>query len=68
VLAVWKKVGTLSVANADSLLREAGYYRDPSDSTQAGVVIVNATGTDRINFVMDFTTMHPVSYYFPVAP
>jgi hypothetical protein len=68
VLAVWKKVGTLSVANADSLLREAGYYRDPSDSTQAGLVIVNATGTDHINFVMDFTNMHPVSYYFPVAP
>ena len=27
VLAVWKKVGNLTIANADSLLREAGYYK-----------------------------------------
>lgn len=68
VLAVWKKVGTLTIANADTLLREAGYYRDPADSTKAGVVTVRASGADSVNFVVDFANMHPVSYYFPAAP
>jgi len=65
VLAAWKKQGTLSPANADNLLREAGYYRNPADPTQPGVVTVSGTGTDSIDFVVDFTNMHPVSYYFP---
>jgi hypothetical protein len=65
VLAVWKKVGTLTISNADTLLRETGYYRDPADTTQPGVVIVNGVGTDSVNFVVDFTVMHPVSFYFP---
>lgn len=64
VLAAWKKQGALSQQNADSLLREAGYYRNPADSTQAGVVVVNGAATG-IDFVVDFTNMHPVSYYFP---
>jgi hypothetical protein len=64
VLAAWKKQGTLSPQNADSLLREAGYYRNPSDTTQPGVVIVNGQATG-IDFVVDFTNMHPVSHYFP---
>lgn len=68
VLAVWKKLGTLTIADADTLLREAGYYRDPADSTKPGVVTVNAGGADSVNFVVDFTSMHPVSYYFPVTP
>jgi len=65
VLAAWKKVGALSPATADSLLREAGYYRDRADTTKPGRVVVSGTGADSIDFVVDFTNMHPVSYYFP---
>jgi len=66
ILAVWKKVGTLTFANADTLLREAGYYRNPADTAQPGVVNVYAAGTDSIDFVVDFNNMHPVSFYFPL--
>ena len=65
VLAAWKKQGALSPANADSLLREAGYYRNPADTTRPGTVVVGSAGTDSIDFVVDFTNMHPVSFYFP---
>lgn len=64
VLAAWKKQGALSQQNADSLLREAGYYKDPADSTQVGIVVVNGAATG-VDFVVDFANMHPVSYYFP---
>ena len=64
VLAAWKKMGTLSPQNADSLLREAGYYRDPADTTRIGTVVVNGRATG-VDFVVDFTNMHPVSFYFP---
>ena len=64
VLAAWKKQGVLSQQNADTLLREAGYYRNPADTTQVGVVVVNGAATG-VDFVVDFTNMHPVSYYFP---
>ena len=67
VLAVWKKQGSLTFANADSLLREAGYYRNPADTAQRGAVNVYGQGTDSIDFVVDFTNLHPVSYYFPPA-
>ncbi len=65
VLAVWQKKGTITLQNADSLVREAGAYRDPADFTKFGVVVVNGIGTDSIDFVVDFTNMHPVSYFFP---
>jgi hypothetical protein len=64
VLAAWKKQGTLTPQNADSLLREAGYYRNPADTTKPGVVVVQGKTTG-VDFVVDFTNMHPVSYYFP---
>lgn len=64
VLAAWKKMGALSGQNADSLLREAGFYRNPADTTQPGVVDLIGTATG-VDFVVDFTNMHPVSYYFP---
>lgn len=64
VLAAWKKQGALSQQNADSLLREAGYFKNPADSAQAGIVVVNGAATG-VDFVVDFTNMHPVSYYFP---
>ena len=69
VVAVWKKLGSFNpdFSNADSLLREAGYYRDRSDPTRPGVVVVNGSGTDSINIVVDFANMHPISYYFPAA-
>src|SRR5438309_251026 len=70
VLTVWKKQGMLTIANADSLLREAGYYkRSDADTSRfgAGIVVVNSIGTDSIDFVVDFTNMHPVSFYFPAA-
>lgn len=65
VLAAWKKVGTLTPANADSLLREAGYYRDPADTSRPGSVVVGDAATTDVDFVVDFANMHPVSYYFP---
>ncbi|HYT99003.1 MAG TPA: hypothetical protein VEK85_01405 [Gemmatimonadales bacterium] len=71
VLAVWQKQGTLSPTNADSLLRETGFYRDKGDTTAhgSGIVIVNAgTGKDSIDFVVDFNNMHRVCYYFPPCP
>jgi len=70
VLAVWKKQGNLTISNADSLLREAGYYKRTDSDTSlygAGIVVVNSIGTDSINFVVDFNNMHPVSFYFPAA-
>lgn len=68
VLAVWKKVGVLNpsdTASADALLREAGYYRDPADTTKPGVVTVHSAGTGGVDFVVDFNNMHSVSYFFP---
>ena len=67
VLAVWAKVGLnpADTANADSHLMEAGYYRDPADTSQPGVVTVLNAGTYGIDFVIDFNNMHSVSYFFP---
>ncbi len=70
VLAVWKKLGNLTIANADTLLREAGYYKRTDADTSlygAGIVLVNSIGTDSIDFVIDLDNMHPVSFYFPAA-
>ncbi len=64
ILAAWKKQGSLTPQNADSLLREAGYYRDPADTSKPGTVVVRGRTTG-VDFVVDFTNMHPVSYYFP---
>ena len=71
VLAVWQKQGALSPTNADTLLRETGFYRDAGDTTRhgSGIVIVNAgTSTDSIDFVVDFNNMHRVCDYFPPCP
>ncbi len=69
VVAVWKKVGVfaLDLSNADSLLKEAGFYRDAGDMTShgSGIVRVSGTGTDAIDFRIDFGNMHSISYYFP---
>jgi hypothetical protein len=70
VLAVWKKVGTLSAQSADSLLREAGFYRDAGDTTShgSGIVIVNGAAAESIDFVVDFGNMHRICTYFPPCP
>ena len=63
VLAVWKKVGTLTLTPADTaLLRVAGYYRDPVDSTQAGVVTVpNGGAAANIDFRVEFDSLRPAT-------
>ena len=63
VLAVWVKQG-FSLANADSTLREAGYYRDPADTARPGVVTVTTQGTGAIDFLIDFGHMHPPCHYY----
>jgi hypothetical protein len=72
VLAVWQKQGTLRAdfSNADSLFREAGFYRDAGDTTPhgSGVVLVNGAVTDSIDFVIDFRNMHRICTYFPPCP
>jgi hypothetical protein len=67
VLAVWRKQGTLTLTNADSLLREAGFYRDHADTTShgSGIVVVSNGPRDSIDIIVDFSNMHPISYYFP---
>jgi hypothetical protein len=68
VLAVWVKQG-FTLANADSTLREAGYFRDRADPSRAGIVDVAAGGADSIDFVIDFGQMHPpCRYYDPPCP
>ena len=68
VVAVWVKQGFV-LANADSTLRAAGYFRDPADTTLPGVVNVYTQGTDSIDFVIDFDHMNPpCRYYSPPCP
>lgn len=68
VLAVWVKQG-FNLTNADSTLREAGYYRNPADTSQPGVVTVAGGPADTVNFVVDFAHMHPpCRYYNPPCP
>jgi len=72
VLAVWQKKSTapLSAQNADTLLREIGFYRAGVDTTAhgSGIVTVSGTGTDSIDFVIDFSHMHRICDYFPPCP
>jgi hypothetical protein len=71
VLAVWQKQSEdpLTTTNADSLLRETGFYRDQSDPMKPGVVTVSSgTATASIDFAVDFGNMHRVCEYFPPCP
>jgi len=63
VVAVWKQQGPLVEAN----LREAGFYHDPANPPQRGVVVVNGP-LKGIDFVIDFDNMHPVCTYIPPCP
>jgi len=63
VLAVWKKDGALTLTPADTaLLRVAGYYRNPSDTTQPGIVTVpNGGAAGDIDFIVDFDNLRPAT-------
>lgn len=64
IVAAWKKVGTLTLTPADTaLLREAGYYRDPADTSQPGAVTLAGAGVDGIDFVVDLDNLHPITDY-----
>ena len=63
LLAVWKKIGALHLDATDTtLLRVAGYYRNPADTTQPGVVAVPAGSVARnIDFLVDFDRLQPAT-------
>jgi hypothetical protein len=63
VVAVWKKVGTLQLSPADTaILRVAGYYRDPADSSRPGSVVVpSGAAVGDVNFVVDFDSLRPAT-------
>jgi hypothetical protein len=64
IVAAWKKVGTLTLTPADTaILREAGYYRNPADTSQAGAVTLAGAGVDGIDFVVDLANLHPITDY-----
>jgi len=70
VVAVWKKIGNLNPdgSNADTLLRAAGFYRNPADTSQPGVVVVGTGPTNSIDFVVDFGHMRRICDFFPPCP
>jgi hypothetical protein len=63
VLAVWKKVGQLTLSAQDTaLLRVAGFYRDAADSTQRGAVTVPSGGAvDSVDFRVNFDSLRPAT-------
>ena len=64
IVAVWKKDGMLTGTPADTaLLREAGFYRDPADTSQPGAVTLAGAGVDGIDFVVDLSDLHPITDY-----
>jgi hypothetical protein len=70
VVAVWKDTGTVTFTVADTaIFRVAGYYRDPADTTQPGVVTVpNGGGVGDVNVAVDFDNRRPVSDYVACGP
>ena len=63
IVAVWKKLGTLTISPQDTaLLRVAGYYRDPADSTQPGMVtVLNGAAPGDIDFRVNFDSLRPAT-------
>lgn len=63
VLAVWKKVGNLTLSPADTaLLRVAGYYRAVADTTLPGAITVpSGASAGDIDFVVDFENLRPAT-------
>jgi hypothetical protein len=68
VLVVWKKVGILTPTTAPALLREAGAYLDPSDTTRFGTVVVpTSAGVGSVDMIADYGKMRSISDFFPTA-
>ena len=65
VLVVWKQLGPLDATTAPALLRVAGSYLDPADSTRLGTVSVDGGGAGGIDIVADFGKMRSISDFFP---
>ena len=63
MLAVWKKLGALTLSARDTaLLRVAGYYRDPADSTQPGAVTVtNGAAVGDVDLKVNFDSLRPAT-------
>lgn len=63
LVAVWKKVGQLTLSPADTaLLRVAGYYRNPADTTQPGAITVPAgAAAGDVDFTADFDSLRPAT-------
>ena len=63
LVAVWKKVGQLTLSPADTaLLRVAGYYRNPADTTQPGAFTVpGGAAVGGLDFVADFDNLRPAT-------
>jgi hypothetical protein len=63
VLAVWKKIGQLTLTAQDTaLLRVAGYYRDPTALTQPGSVTVPSGGAvSDVDFQVNFDSLRPAT-------
>ena len=63
LVAVWKKIGSLTLSPADTaLLRVAGYYRHAIDTTQAGVFTVpNGASAGGLDFTVDFDNLRPAT-------
>ncbi|MGE5801128.1 MAG: hypothetical protein ACM358_02620 [Gemmatimonadota bacterium] len=63
LVAVWKKIGALTLSAADTaLLRVAGYYRNPADTTLPGVVTVpNGAAAGGLDFTADFDNLRPAT-------
>lgn len=63
VLAVWKKLGVLHLDARDTtLLRVAGYYRNPADTTQPGAVLVPSGGVAAdVDFGVNFDSLQPAT-------
>jgi len=56
--------GTLTFTPADTaILREAGYYRDPADTSQPGAVTLAGAGVDGVDFEVDLDNLHPITDY-----
>lgn len=64
IVAVWKKIGMLTGTPADTaLLREAGFYREPADTSQPGAVTLAGAGVDGVDFVVELGDLHPITDY-----
>ena len=63
LVAVWKKEGSLTLSPADTaLLRVAGYFRNPADTTQPGVFTVpSGAAAGDLDFTADFDHLRPAT-------